>query len=91
MPIIHSGDKLDVYDQHNWNPLKPSFWASICESKSVINVWLLSEDGKSTTFRSNSDWSWVVKDEGVYRQVYGDPDLFKIDHRISSVNWGADL
>jgi hypothetical protein len=88
---IEPGTYRKVNENVLYNPLSyfsASGWGAVCGG-SELSVAIVNESfTKTTSFDTNSDWSWVVNDKAVVRSVYG--KIWQEDSRAGAYSYGAN-
>lgn len=80
-----------VFDQTKLNPIKylsASTYGALLEASNMSIIILTPSLSKVAAFNTNSDWSWIVNDDGIVRAKYG--KLWQEDREAGFYRWGTN-
>lgn len=80
-----------VFGQTKLNPVKylsGSTYGALLNASNMSVIIVNQSLTKAAAFNTNSDWSWIVTEEGVVRAKYG--KLWEEDRAAGFYSWGTD-
>ncbi|MFP4578499.1 MAG: hypothetical protein ACLFT9_23260 [Coleofasciculus sp.] len=88
---IPATEVIQVFDQTKLNPLNylsPSGWGTLLDASDMSLIIVNKTLEKRAAFNTNSDWSWIVTQEGIVRAKY--KTLWQEDRDAGFYSWGTD-
>lgn len=80
-----------VFGQTKLNPVKylsTSTYGALLSASNMSIIIVTPSLSKAVAFNTNSDWSWIVTDEGIVRAQYG--KLWQEDRDAGFYSWGTN-